>query len=56
MDGKDDEELDNFICVPDKGYFYFESDGDNKNDRYYVVKDNGKYLIHHENWMFYKAE
>lgn len=56
MDGKDDEEPDNFICVPDKGYFYFESDGDNKDDRYYVVKDNGEYLIHHGNWMFYKAE
>lgn len=25
MDGKDDNEPDNIVLVPDKGYFYFES-------------------------------
>ena len=33
MDGKDDNEPENIVLVPDKGYFYFESDGDAKEDR-----------------------
>ena len=56
MDGKDDNEPENIILVPDKGYFYFESDGDNKEDRYCVVKDNGKYLIESGDWIFKKVE
>ena len=56
MDGKNEDNADNLVCVPDMGYFYFESAGDNKEDRYYVVKDNGKYLIEHSNWMFEKVE
>lgn len=56
MDGKDDNEPDNIVLVPDKGYFYFESDGDNKEDRYCVVKDNGKYLIESGDWVFKKVE
>lgn len=56
MDGKDDNEPDNIVLVPDKGYFYFESDGDTKEDRYYIIKDNGKYLIESGNWVFKKVE
>lgn len=56
MDGKDDNEPENIVLVPDKGYFYFESDGDAKEDRYCVIKDNGKYLIENGNWVFKKVE
>ena len=56
MDGKDEDNADKLVCVPDKGYFYFESAGDNKEDRYYVVMDNGKYLIEHGDWVFEKVE
>lgn len=56
MNGKNDDNADNLVCVPDKGYFYFESDGDNEEDRYYLIKDNGKYLIEHGNWVFEKVE
>lgn len=56
MDGKDDNEPDNIVLVPDKGYFYFESDGDTKEDRYCVVKDNGKYLIESGDWVFKKVK
>lgn len=56
MDGKDDNEPKNIILVPDKGYFYFESDGDTKEDRYCVIKDNSKYLIESGNWVFKKME
>lgn len=56
MDGKDDNEPENIVLVPDKGYFYFEGDGDAKEDRYCVIKDNGKYLIENGNWVFMKVE
>lgn len=56
MDGKDDNEPKNIVLVPDKGYFYFENDGDAKEDRYCVIKDNGKYLIENGNWVFMKVE
>lgn len=56
MDEKDDEGANSIIYVPDKGYFYFENEGDNKDDRYYLVKVNGKWQIENGNWIFEKVE
>lgn len=56
MDDKDDEEASNIVYVLDKGYFYFENDGDNKDDRYYLVNDSSTWKIENGNWTFEKVE
>lgn len=55
MEGKEDDP-DNIVCVPDKGYFYYESAEDTKVNRYYGTKSNGRYLIKHGDWEFKKVE
>lgn len=56
MDGKDDNGASSIVYVPEKGYFYFVNDGDNKDDRYYLIKDNGKWQIENGNWIFEKVK
>lgn len=56
MDDKDDEEASNIVYVLDKGYFYFENDGDNKDDRYYLVNDSSTWKIENGNWTYEKVE
>lgn len=56
MDGKDDNGASSIVYVLEKGYFYFVNDGDNKDDRYYLIKDNGKWQIENGNWIFEKVE
>lgn len=56
MDDKDDEEASNIVYVLDKGYFYFKNDGDNKDDRYYLVNDGGTWKIENGNWTYEKVE
>ena len=50
MDGKDGEPA-LIVLVPDKGYFYFEKDGDTQDSRYNVVNENGVYLINNGSWV-----
>lgn len=42
------------VLVPDKGYFYYEKNGDTKKSRYNVVYEDGQYMIKDDHWTFKK--
>ena len=50
------DEPSKIILVPDNGYFYFESNGNEKDSRYNVIYDNGEYVIKTEKWEYRKQK
>lgn len=44
------------VLVPEKGYFYYEYQGDTRKSRYNVVYEDGEYLIKDKYWTFKKTE
>lgn len=59
MEGKDDEEAEDIVYVPDKAYFYYlynDSEGNKSQKQYSIVVENGEYVIKDDNWTFRKAE
>ena len=50
------DEPSKIVLVPDNGYFYFESNGNEKDSRYNVIYDNGEYVIKTEKWEYRKQK
>ena len=50
------DEPSKIVLVPDNGYFYFESNGNEKDSRYNVIYDNGEYVIKPEKWEYRKQK
>lgn len=54
-----DDGAEDIVYVPDKGYFYYlynDREGNEEKDQYYVVKENGEYVIKDDNWTFRKVD
>lgn len=54
--GDKEDKPSKIILVPSKGYFYFEKNDDVKDKRYIVSKEDGNYIIKHNNWEFVKKD
>ena len=50
------DEPSKIVLVPDNGYFYFESNGNEKDSRYHVIYDNVEYVIKTEKWEYRKQK
>ena len=50
------DEPSKIVLVPDDGYFYFESNGNEKDSRYNVIYYNGEYVIKTEKWEYRKQK
>lgn len=52
--GDKSDDPSKIVLVPDKGYFYYEKNGDTEKSRYNVVYENGQYMIKDDHWTFKK--
>lgn len=50
--GDTSDDPSKIVLVPDKGYFYFEKNGDTKKSRHNVVYEDGQYMIKDDHWTF----
>lgn len=54
--GNKEDKPSKIVLVPSAGYFYFESNGDIKDKRYIISKEDGGYVIKHNDWEFVKKD
>ncbi len=54
--GDKEDNPSKIVLVPSKGYFYFEKNDDVKDNRYIVSKEDGSYIIKHNDWKFVKRD
>lgn len=52
--GNKEDKPSKIVLVPSKGYFYFEKNDDVKDNRYIVSKEDGVYIIKHNDWEYSK--